>query len=165
MDAELSALPDSIIVDTSLVAKWYFNEDDSDLATRIYDLALTGVVTAYVPDLFWAEFQETCRWKHLGKKTGRSRHPLPLDYVRAQYERALEAAPIRELGGVLQDYRKAAWGLVTEFGCRLGSYDAYYLALSEALGFEVWTFDKPLYAATRGTRFAAQVRHVAKDCV
>ena len=47
--------------------------------------------------------------------------------------------PLVEIA-VLSEIRDAAWQLRKSL--RVGSYDAYYLALAHALGTEVWTFDQ-----------------------
>jgi predicted nucleic acid-binding protein len=107
--------------------------DKAPWAEQIGRLIGGGQIVAYVPELFWAEFQHVC-----GRKIGEA------GLSRLQVEQAYEdvvALPLREVA-VLVDLRDAAWQLRLNLG--VGSYDAYFLALAQDQGIEYWTFDQPL---------------------
>lgn len=130
--AVLSPLwPRALVLDTTVVAGWVFRESDkAPWAEHIEQWVAGEQVIAYVPELFWAEFQHVC---------GRKLHEQNVDRPRVeQAYRDVEALPLEEVA-VLVDLRDAAWQLRLDLG--VGSYDAYFLALAQDQGIEYWTFD------------------------
>jgi len=132
--AAAQPIPAAVVLDTSVVVGWVFNETEkAPWAQRIMERVGTGELVAHVPELFWAEFQQVAGRKCQGD------HPQT---TRAQAEQAYQdvlALPLKEVA-VLVDLREVAWR--RRLDLHVGSYDAYFLALAQDLGIEYWTFDE-----------------------
>ncbi len=131
MAPAVASMPPALVLDTTAIAGWVFREPDkAPWAEHIIDVVTDGRVLAYVPELFWAEFQQVA-----GKKVQQGQ------LVRPQAEQAyldVAALPLQEVSALV-DFRDTAWDL--RLGLLVGSYDAYFLALAQDLGIEYWTFD------------------------
>ena len=121
-----------VVIDTNLAGAWSFAEIFSAEAGVVRAAVQDGDVVGVVPELFWAEFQQICLKKLQGPP------PLPRSSVEHAYT-DLVGLGLVDLPA-LQDLRKEALELCLDLG--LGSYDAYFLALADALGLSVWTLDE-----------------------
>lgn len=117
------------VLDTNVVAAWSYSEPNTVLAKRVLASLVAGDLEAWVPELFWAEFQQVGMKKMSG---GVGRADVEAAYLGA------EAIGLKEMP-VLECLRADAWQLILDYS--LGSYDAYFLALAMELGIDLWTFD------------------------
>jgi predicted nucleic acid-binding protein len=119
------------VVDASVVAKWYFPEDDCEAAARL----LNPVKELIAPDLLHAEFANTL-WKRLraGAIVMDEANEMVADFVR-QPVSLRPAAPLIPMA--------------LDIGLRAGrtAYDSLYAALAVAEKCRLVTADRPLYNA------------------
>lgn len=120
------------VVDSSVVAKWFLDEPDSDQAAAVRDEFATGKLRLIVPTLMFYEVMDALRHASVFSK-----------------EELVLAA--RSLG----KYKFEAWeprGKLLEASARLSAekdvtiYDACYVALAQRVGSKVITEDRELLA-------------------
>lgn len=125
--------PSHIILDSSVIAKWFFpSEEDSDAALRIRDLFLSKELTISVPVLIYYEINNLIR---TAIKSLRMRE----DLAKEAYQGFLELDLITYSS---QELMKIA--LEKAISLDISSYDASYLALAENLGIPLLTADQKL---------------------
>jgi predicted nucleic acid-binding protein len=131
-----------LVVDASVVVKWFVPEIHSDRARRLLEAAHEYIA----PDLLFAETANT-----IWKKTRRSELPaadarrLIRDIARV----AVDAVPCRALA-------EDAYALASVTGCT--AHDCMYVALAVRLNTQMFTADARLEGALR--RYPAVARHV-----
>ncbi|MDR7481719.1 MAG: type II toxin-antitoxin system VapC family toxin [Armatimonadota bacterium] len=129
--------PQPLVVDTSVVVKWFLDEPHASQALDVRRAIQQGAYRPVVPDLVYAEFANTI-WKHVrrygldpsdGEVMIASFLALPMDVV-----------PSHAI--LLPAFRIA---------CATGRpvYDALFLALSQEAGADMVTADEQLYEAVR----------------
>ena len=135
----------SLVLDASVVVKWFIPERHSEAARR-----LLGQPDEYVaPDLLFAEAANAV-WKKVrrGELDGRAAAALVSDICRS----AVEAVPSRALAA-------DAYAIAAATGRTV--YDGLYLALAARLKTRLVTADERLFNALRSHRvFGTVVRWV-----
>lgn len=130
----------SVCVDASLVLKLVLPEADSDRAHRLWRSWLETDTEVLAPEhlaLKATSVIPTHVYRGLiSPETGRR----AFDALHAQAMTLIPSGPLNV----------RAWELAEQFG-RPTAYDAYYLALAEALGCELWTADRRLVNAVSPT--------------
>jgi predicted nucleic acid-binding protein len=131
----------AVVVDASFLAKLVVPEPDSALAEEVWrGWARNGAQLA-APTLLPFEVASTIR-KHV------VRGLITQEYGRAALD--VSAALIHYIAMVTpDDLYAAAWDLAERYS-RPNLYDAYYVALAEALDGELWTADDRLCRAMPG---------------
>ena len=128
-----------IVVDASVVSKWVFPEDDSNLALALRDDAIARGERIAAPPLLAFELTNIAR-----QQIRRGR--LSEDDAADALERLL-AYPIL-LRTASEDASRAlhlrAFALANQHDLA-ATYDAHYLALSESLDCALWTADKRFF--------------------
>lgn len=138
MGSAAPPLPDEVVLDTSVLVAWAFRETGRyPRAQDILSDVVSGDVQAYVPELFWAEFQQVAGHKRHRDRHARDGLGWALGDVEAAYADVV-ALPLDEIA-VLGDLRQEAWDL--RRAREVGSYDAYFVAFAAHFGLELWTFD------------------------
>ncbi len=130
-----------VVVDASVVAKWFISEEYSDAALRLLD----SEDELIAPDLLYAEFGNI-----LWKKQRRGE----LQMTQAIKMMALlRRAPIRLYAS--ESLAESALAI----GCELARsfYDSLYLALAVSRSCELVTADRRLYNGLQGTRLQARL--------
>lgn len=121
---------DEFVVDSSIVAKWYLVESDSEEAIRLRDLFALGRIRLAVPTLLFYEVVSALR-----------------------FSCAYKEADLTLAARSLSKYRFRIWrprGRLLESSAQLSLsedvtvYDACYVALARRLGSKVVTEDKEL---------------------
>lgn len=133
-----------IVVDASVVAKWYIPEQDHERARELRDDYLDGRHDILAPALL--PFEVIDALKYSGHYDG---------------DRLVEASStLPEYGITLVPYRDA--GPVADVAVELDTtiYDASYLALADASRATVYTADSRLLDATQGTTYAQSASHI-----
>jgi len=124
-----------IVIDSSVVIKWFLDEEDSDKARHIYDNFEEGILTLIAPDLLNVEIG-SIMWKHVVHR-GMSDEDAQ-DVMDRYIELELNLVPTTDL--LYEAYRIA----VTY---KRSIYDSMYIALSVQEGSQLLTADKKLYNA------------------
>lgn len=119
-----------IVLDASVIIKWFVQESDSEIALRFKEALLRGKVNIVLPDLALYEILNVLRFKSgVTEEAIKSILPallnLGLDII-APSQRLLEES------------------LHLSFATELSVYDSVYLALANELGAKLVTADKRL---------------------
>lgn len=118
------------VLDASVIAKWFLEEEYSDLALSIRKRFVDGDIDLAVPDLILYELANALRYKGFSasdvKKAIRTLFWMKLRII----------TPTR-------DVIEAAVDLAFKYD--ISFYDSYYLALADALGYMLITVDTKLY--------------------
>jgi len=134
--------PREAVIDTCRAAAWVFNEPHTVMALRAYRAVTAGDVQAFVPSLFWAEFQQVCAKKL--RPPSAQVAPLSRADVEAAWS-VLASAPLVEIPDVLTTYRDDVRDLV--MAAPLNAYDACFVAMASDLELPVLTLDASFHAA------------------
>jgi predicted nucleic acid-binding protein len=122
-----------IVVDTSIVASWFFSDEGDEMPPRSAERVLAE--TAMVPPIFPAELGNALLF---ACRKGR----IPRDEIDAAFER-IRQLPIRIESQGLDLKREIA--LATRYDLTI--YDAMYLALADRHRIALLTRDRVLHAA------------------
>jgi len=119
----------SLVLDASAVAKWFVEEDESREMRWIRDLYLKGAVTIYVPSLLFTELANALKRVEGLDST---------DVINAV--KALRNLRLK----VVSDLEVLDKAIEVAFSHDITVYDAVYVALAEATGSKLVTYDKEL---------------------
>lgn len=122
----------AIIIDSSIAAKWFFSEENSDIAEKIKDDFESGIISIAVPTVFYYEVNNLL-------KTATKRLRLNVKNAQNVYEAFLKLSFIAYHS---EDLMKNTLGKAIEFD--LSSYDASYVALADHLQIPFFTADQKL---------------------
>ena len=121
---------DEFVIDSSVVAKWFMIEENSNLALRVRDRFATRQIKLAVPTLLFYEVMNALRFSDM-----------------------FDESALATVAGSLSKYQFETWrpvGKLLELSARLGLredvtvYDACYVALAQRKGSKVITEDKEL---------------------
>jgi predicted nucleic acid-binding protein len=133
-------MSDVVIVDASVALKWVINGEDSDRALALLGEWITAELLLSVPALFAFEVTNALyQYVRAGQMT--------LEEAKTAQSALMKLV---DTGQVLiepppsEAMRTRALQLAQEFHLR-AAYDAYYLALAEREGSDLWTADQRLY--------------------
>jgi len=136
---------DRIVVDASVVLKWFLDEPGSAEARGL----LSGAYCLAVPDLVYAEVGNVL-WKR------ERRHEITVD----EGEQVLEAlASVPWSVHPASSLAAAAFRIATRVGCTM--YDGLYVALAVDRDARLITADEELQGRVVGTPLAAHLRRLA----
>lgn len=135
---------DPVVVDASVVVKWYVPERDHEAARAVRDAYLDGVVDLLAPSLLPFEVVNALRYADLfdDEQLEEAAATLP-DY-------GIEFVPVRRLDAVPAAATTADTSV----------YDAAYLALAAARDCWLYTADEYLVESVEATPYASHVEHV-----
>ena len=127
-----------IVTDASLAAKWFIQEEHSDLAIALASDCVARRVTMVAPFLFHFELTNILRKQVIRGGLAQERAGRIIERVlAAPVELRPESASRRAV------LHRAAFDIATRFGLR-ATYDAHYVALAEMHGCDLWTADQRL---------------------
>jgi predicted nucleic acid-binding protein len=135
-----------LVLEASVVAKWFLAEEHSPAARRL----LRGRYTLLAPDLIWSECGNII-WKHVrrGELSADEAREIIDDVVRLP----LEIGPTQAL---------VAPALELAIALDRAVYDCVYLAMAIARQCRLVTADDRFVNALAATPFGRHLRHVAK---
>lgn len=135
----------NLVVDASVVVKWYIPERDHAAALTLRDDYLDGEVDLSAPSLLPFEVINGLRYS-------------------GDYEGdALGAAAVSlvDYGIDLRSFADSGAVAATANELDISVYDASYLGLAAAIDGRAYTADETLLAAASDTEFAGRVAHIA----
>ncbi len=123
--------PQTLVVDASVVAKWFLEEEDSDKALRVRDAHIEGSVNLVAPDLLVYEVANALNYnpKISDKQLG--------DRVQDLFDYELDLVPPSN------EYAARTATLARDISTSI--YDSSYIVLSEIISTNLITADKKLY--------------------
>ena len=125
-----------MILDTSVIAKWFIEEEDTPKALKIRKEYVRGEIDVEIPDLLIYELANVLRYKHFSDEEIKDAISSIMDMD------FLIIAPSQSL------IHKAAQISLNE---DVTIYDAVYIALSDHFSTPVVTADKKLYVKTKNS--------------
>ncbi|MFA5809612.1 MAG: type II toxin-antitoxin system VapC family toxin [Thermoleophilia bacterium] len=135
----------TLVIDTSVAAKWFLPEPLSKAADAVLEDARQGRTRLASPDLIVYEFANIL-WQRQKKGEISSRQA---NLMMADFERLpIEMAPADVLGAT-------ALKIATKTGCT--AYDGAFIALAEGLGSRLLTADRRLIRMVSSSGFAHRV--------
>jgi predicted nucleic acid-binding protein len=129
----------TVVVDTSIVVKWFAMETDSDLAVKLLRIWDAAGVQPIVPKLAVAELGNVLL-KHV------------IDGATTTYDALAALSELPRFVTILDndlEQTKQALVLAEQFG-RRALYDMHFLALAGDLGCELWTADGRFWQTVSG---------------
>ena len=123
-----------MILDTSVVAKWFLEEDDTQKALKIRDKYVRGEMDVEIPDLLIYELANVLRYKNFSE-----------DEIRDAINSITEMDFLIIAPSSTLIHRAAQISLNEE----ISIYDAVYIAMSDYFDTPVVTADKKLYDRTK----------------
>lgn len=134
----------NVVVDASVVAKWYIPERNHERARDLRDDYLNGTHDLHAPSLL--PFEVVNALKYSGEY---------------EDERLVEASEsLAEYGISLVSYRDAGPVARTALNLGITIYDASYLALADSNGWTVYTADQKLITAVADTAYDEIATHI-----
>jgi predicted nucleic acid-binding protein len=134
----------TVVLDSSVVIKWYVDENDSDAAQELFDEDLE----IHAPDLLPAECANIL-WKKV------RRHQLAVNDARAILD-AVQTLPIQLHPS--NDLIDAAWQIAVERDRTI--YDSLYAALAIAIECPFVTADSKLANTLAAASLPIDIRHL-----
>jgi len=135
-----------LVLDSSAVAKWFVEEDESEEMRRIRDLYINGIVIIYVPSLLFVELSNALRYISGLAST---------DVINA-----IEALKILRLK-VVNDLEVLERAIEIAFNHDITVYDAIYVALARTTGSKLITYDKELLS--KFSNIAGKASQITKE--
>ncbi len=128
-----------MVIDASVILKWFIEESDSNKATAIKNNHIAGLYTITIPDIAIYEVGNALRYKS--------------EFSVREVARCLEDLYALSLDTILP-YPDIVY-LVTEISRHndITFYDAFYVALAKELGLKFITADRQLYEKTQDFHF------------
>lgn len=135
-----------VVVDASVVVKWFIPEPDSDAAYVLLQAIKSGELVALAPELVLSEVANAL-WKRVGREELTVRDASEI--IQSLVESPLHIEPTAPLV-------ETALAIALETGCTV--YDALYIALAEQTNGSVATSDRKLMRRMARTAYAARLR-------
>ena len=120
-----------IVLDASVVLKWFVDEEDSDQALRLREEFYTGEREIVIPDLLLFEVANALRYNP--------------SFTAEEIKEAVKTLFDIEIEIITPTYSLLAKAIELAESLDVTCYDAAYLALAEELGFEFITADARFY--------------------
>jgi len=134
-----------VVVDTSVLVKWFIEENDSAPALRIRDAQREGRIRGACPDFALVELGNVLRYKF---------PPQDVDRVTAAV-RSITSLGIKVIASSPEIVSE---GIRAAYANNLAVYDALFVALAQDLGYPLVTADDELWSRTRNLGFVHHVR-------
>ncbi|MBS7638533.1 type II toxin-antitoxin system VapC family toxin [Candidatus Bathyarchaeota archaeon] len=129
---------EDLVLDASVMVKWFSGEEDSEIAVEIRDKHVEGVISIVSPDLALYEVVNALRYNPAFniedlKRAVSDLMDIGVDFItpnREILEKSVENAFIYDLS----------------------VYDSYYLSLAQIMGLQVVTADEKFFERAKETR-------------
>ena len=146
MERSKERLSGDFVLDSSVVVKWFCQEENTDLALEFRKGHVNGYVNIAFPDLVIYEIANALRYNRKlteddVKNSVNSLNDLGVDII----------VPTKKI-------TESAISLAFEHDITL--YDAYFVALAKELGFEFVTADDKLYNKIKKLKFAKLLKNI-----
>jgi predicted nucleic acid-binding protein len=134
---------EEVVVDTSVIIKWFSEEEGTEQALKVRDDHISGAKFIMAPDLMIYELSNALRFKP--------------GFDNAKVGRAIADIFAMQIDLITpsEDLAKRCSNISFRFGITI--YDACYLALGELMGIRVLTSDKKFYGLAKRSGFLALI--------
>ena len=146
MERKKGKLSGNFVLDSSVIIKWFSEEDETDLALSLREGFLKGDADITVPDLQLYEIANALRFNK-------------------KLNAADVANAVNSLIGIginivvpTKDVISSAVSLAFQFGITF--YDAYFIALAKELNYSFVTADEKLFNKIKSLKFAILLKNL-----
>ncbi|MBS7626477.1 type II toxin-antitoxin system VapC family toxin [Candidatus Bathyarchaeota archaeon] len=146
---KLERTPKNIVIDASVVAKWFIPEEDSDKASEIMRKYSDGRIDLYAPDLLIYEVANVLRY----------RPDVTVETLADSIE-SLIKLQINLIPPSIEIMSEAA---AKARALDLSIYDACYIVIAETLATNLVTADMKLYEKCRNGKIVFFLRSLGKE--
>lgn len=129
----------TVVLDSSIIIKWFCQEDDTDVALEFRENFTKGKVNIAIPDLVIYEIGNALRYN----KT----------VTQKDVQEAVKSIIDLGIDIIVPTKNVIDTALSLAFEHDITFYDAYYVALAKELNFTFVTADKQLYNKTQTPEF------------
>ena len=146
MERNEEKLTGDFVLDSSVIVKWFCQEEDTDLALKFREGHINGDVSIAFPDLVIYELANALRYNSKitqddVKDSANSLFDLGVDII----------VPTKKI-------TDSAISLAFDYDITL--YDAYFVALAKELGFEFVTADENFYKKIKELKFVKLLKNI-----
>jgi predicted nucleic acid-binding protein len=134
------------VIDTSVVYKWYVEEEDTHKALTIFNAFSSGKLELSLPDIVFYELANSLRYNPQNTEEDVA------EVIDNLSELNLEIVVITP--GLIKNAIKLAYKY------NITVYDAVFVALAQDLGFEFITADKKLFEKIKELPFVKSLRDI-----
>ncbi len=127
----MAAEAQDLVVDASIVVKWFVPEQDSEHALKLRDAHAEGRITLYAPDLLVYEVANALRYR--------------ADLAAGDLESDIEALFLVDIMIMTPSSRSVSRAALKARQYGVTVYDAAYMELAEDIGSQLVTADDKLY--------------------
>lgn len=128
-----------VVLDASLVVKWFSQEEGSEIAVRARDRHISGEIVIVAPDLLVYEVANALTFSP--------------DFENADVKRAVKDIFDMELDLICPDEALMDRAVEYAFDGEMTVYDGCYVSLAELLGLELFTADRKLRGEAKNLDF------------
>jgi predicted nucleic acid-binding protein len=142
---ERSKIEGSFVLDSSVVIKWFSEEEDTSIALQFREQYTKGLVTIAVPDLIVYEIANALRYnKNLNEKDVKD---------------SIGSIMSMDLDIVVPTKNVVESAISTALEHDVTVYDAYFIALAKALKYTFVTADEKLYQKIKKLNFVKLLKN------
>ena len=146
MERSKEELSGDFVLDSSVVIKWFCQEDGTDLALKFREGYVNGYVNIAFPDLVIYEIANALRYNQ----------KVTEDDVKNSVNSILDLGI--DIIVPTKNVTESAISLAFEYDITL--YDAYFVALAKELGFEFVTADDNFYKKIKRLKFIKLLKNI-----
>lgn len=125
-----------LVIDTSVIVKWFFEEKNTELALRVRESYVKGDIELYSPDLIIYELANVFRY-------GKIEESLAKEFLQDFYD--MQITLIQPNQNLINNT------LTFALNHDITIYDSIYLILAKELGIKAISADNKLYKKTEST--------------
>ena len=146
MDRSEEKLTGDFVLDSSVIVKWFCQEEYTELALKFRECYVNGDVSIAFPDLVIYELANALRYNS----------KITQDDVKDS------ANSLFDLGAdIIVPTKKITESAISlAFDHDITLYDAYFIALAKELGFEFVTADEKFYNRIKKLKFARLLKNI-----
>ena len=139
----------NLVLDASVIAKWFFEEEESDLALDLLEKHKSEDNKINAPILLLFEFGNTFR----------NKFKEDID-TKTEFNQDISDLLRTEVNFIDPNEESLKQTYVIASKCQITFYDATYVALAQNLKCNFVTADKKLYAATKQLKFVKLLKTI-----
>lgn len=136
---ERSSLKEELVLDSSVIIKWFCQEEGTDIALGIREDFIEGTKTITTPDLSMYEIANALRYN----KT----------ITKEEIEEAVNSLIDLGINIIVPTKNVMKSAIDIAFDANITLYDAFFVALAKELGFSLVTADKSLFEKIKKFKF------------
>jgi len=144
---ERSGLKEDLVLDSSVIIKWFCEEENTNIALGIREDFTKGTKTITTPDLSMYEIANALRYNK--------------NITKEEIEEAVNSLIDLGIDIIVPTKNIMKSAIDIAFDSDITVYDAYFVALAKELGFTLVTADGSLFEKIKKLKFAILLKDMA----